>query len=191
MKTEFADFGSHKNSEGGEPMESSKSLVVYYSRSGHTRSLAKRVAHALGADIEEIKTSAPYEPGAVGYFRALLHSALGRTPAIQSSAKNVNDYDLVVVASPVWGSAPAAPVRSFLKAHQGEFRKVAFVASQGGTAGRVRLFRLMQEACALEPRATLAVGEKELGTQNFRLDFASFVERLRWSAGGDRKLRVS
>ena len=37
-----------------------KSIVIYYSYGGNTRSVAEKVAAAIGADLAEIETVKPY-----------------------------------------------------------------------------------------------------------------------------------
>src|SRR5262245_20444151 len=50
-------------------MGPNKVLVTYYSRSGHTRRLAERIAQVLGADLEPIVDQRP-RAGLLGYLRS-------------------------------------------------------------------------------------------------------------------------
>lgn len=154
----------------------SRTLVIYYSRSGNTRTLAQELAVSLRADLEEIRTPASYRPGPLGYLQALFDSVTGRLPKIETAARELAGYNLVIVGGPVWGSGPAAPVTAFLRRYGRELGKVAFFATQGGFAGRPRLFRIMQEACGKAPVATLAVSEKKPGAHRDEVD--SFVKRI-------------
>jgi len=89
-----------------------KRLVVYYSRTGTTRSIAKELARTLGADIAEI-TSPRFHLGPFGYLRAGFDSVRGKLPPIDVPALDFEAYDLVLVGAPIWTSYPALPVRSF------------------------------------------------------------------------------
>lgn len=92
---------------------SSNSVVVYYSLSGHTRRLADRIGVLLGADVFEIKADRYTWPIA-GYMRAGFDSLRGARPKLQQPLPDLRGYDLVAIGGPVWTSYPATPLRSYL-----------------------------------------------------------------------------
>ncbi|MGZ3712351.1 MAG: flavodoxin family protein [Bdellovibrionota bacterium] len=166
-----------KNPERQDTMASTKSLVVYYSRSGHAKDLAQRMASALGADLEEISTPVNYQ-GRLGYARALWHSLFLHKPRIKGASKRLFDYDRIVIGGPVWGGEVAAPVRAFLTKNKNDLMNVAFFITQGGTSGRERMFRKMQNACGSVPIATLALTDQELKENTFQKKLSSFVSAV-------------
>ncbi|WOF75695.1 hypothetical protein QMT40_003371 [Parvibaculaceae bacterium PLY_AMNH_Bact1] len=89
-----------------------KTLVIYYSRTGATRSIAEELVRTLDADIAEI-TSPRFHSGPFGYLRAGFDSVRGKLPPIDVPALDCAAYDLVLVGAPIWTSYPALPVRSF------------------------------------------------------------------------------
>jgi flavodoxin len=134
-----------------------KILVVYFSRTGHTRQIATALARALPADLEELR-----EPRAErSWLRSALDGFLGRRTMLQPVAHVARDYDLVVVGGPVWVGALSSPVRTYLDAHRGQFREIAFFCSGGGAPGSV--FEQMARITGMRPKATLAVlGEEQI-----------------------------
>ena len=56
-----------------------RTLVVYYSRTGHTRTVATALAKALSADLEELHCSR-YSPGLWGFVRAAADNWKARLP---------------------------------------------------------------------------------------------------------------
>ncbi len=101
-----------------------KTLVVYYSRTGATRSIAEELAQSLDAEIAEI-TSPRFHLGPFGYFRAGFDSVRGKLPPIDAPALDFGVYDLVLVGAPIWTSYPALPVRSFFAGAQSLGRETA------------------------------------------------------------------
>jgi menaquinone-dependent protoporphyrinogen IX oxidase len=89
-------------------MSDAKILVVYYSRTGTTRSLAAGLAKALGADLEEICDCSNRE-GLDGYLRSLVDAFHKRQVEIVPAGLDVSAYDLVVIGSPVWAGSVSAP----------------------------------------------------------------------------------
>ena len=130
-------------------------LVVYYSRSGTTRRLAKMLARELDADLEEIVDDGDRR-GVLGYLRSGLEAALRRVPAIHPLEHDPSTYDLVVVGTPIWNWSLSAPVRAFLDEHGKQLDRFAFFCTCG-SSGSGRVFRQMRELCGKNPVAQLVV----------------------------------
>jgi hypothetical protein len=94
------------------PMTPHRHAVVYYTRTGHTARIARRVADCLGADVFQITTRC-YGRGPIGYMWAGRDSLSGRLPPIGPVA-DLGHYSSVSLGSPVWTSYPATPLRAFL-----------------------------------------------------------------------------
>jgi len=112
-------------------MSEAKILVVYYSRTGTTRTLASALAKMLGADLEEICDCSNRE-GPRGYLKSLLDAIRKRPADIVPAGLDVTAYDLVLIGSPVWASSVSAPVRSYLLENRAWLPHVAFFCSFGG-----------------------------------------------------------
>lgn len=56
-------------------------------------------------------------------------------PKIQSLSIDVNDFDLILVGSPVWGGKPATPIYTFLNEIQDFKGEVASFYTDAGTVG--------------------------------------------------------
>ena len=137
-----------------------KTLVVFYSRTGHTRGLAQRIAAALGAEIEEIVDRVDRR-GILGYLRSGRDAWLGRRSDIVPPANDPGKFDLVLIGTPVWNMSLSSPVRSYLQDEAQRLPQVAFFCTLGGS-GATRVFRQMELVCGKAPRATLAVTERQL-----------------------------
>jgi len=93
-----------------------KALVVYYSQSNTTKTVAQEFQKQLGCDIVEIECVEPYtgEFGAVA-ARWQEEQKSGKTAEIKPLAKNIADYDVIFLGYPIWGGVYASPVATFLK----------------------------------------------------------------------------
>jgi flavodoxin len=155
-----------------------KVLVVYYSRGGNTRAVAEEIARALpGADLEEIR-DATDRSGWRGYLQSFREATRRSTTLLVSPGRDTSGYDLVVVGTPVWVSSVSSPTRTYLNAHVGEFRRIAFFLTHGGT-GRTKVFAQMARLSGLQPEAVLAVRESELQKSSFGSKITAFVIELR------------
>jgi multimeric flavodoxin WrbA len=168
-----------------------RTLVVYYSRSGHTRAVAEEIARSFsGAEVEEIRDTVD-RAGLRGYWRSFRDAMRKRTTTLVNPGRNVGDYDLVVVGGPVWVGAPSSPVRTWLIAHAGELHAVAFFLTHGGSA-RDRVFGALAALSGRFPLAVVSVRERELGTPEAGARIAAFADevRVRMSAAGLRLVKT-
>lgn len=154
-----------------------KTLVVYYSRTGHTDRLAREIAVRCQADIERISDDQIDRTGLRGYLQSGWQAFSGATPAIRAATLNPGHYELVVIGTPIWNWHLAAPVRTYTTRHAGEFKRVAFFCTEGG-AGESRAFAELQRICGKPPLATLAVKEDELDPSRHAQPLQRFLAQL-------------
>ena len=106
------------NSEAKKIETNKKILVAYFSWSGNTREAAKYIAERLGADTFEIVREKPYstdyEPCTE---EAKAEKEAGERPAIKGKVENMAQYDVVIVAVPVWWYTAPMPVYTFLESY--------------------------------------------------------------------------
>lgn len=154
----------------------SKALLVYYSRSGYTASLAKEIAGMTGWDVDEVR-DVRSRVGAWGFVRSLFDVLLSRRPAIEPAAKKPESYDLVVLAAPVWMKKLAAPMRSYIVGHKGQFKALAFFCSFGGS-GADNATQQVAALAGLPLKAALAVTDVEIDKADYRVKLDDFLRNL-------------
>ena len=94
----------------------SKTLVLYYSQTGTTQIVAEELQGRLGADIEEILPTVPYETD----FQATIQRGQkemteGNWPEIQPLKSKIKNYDVIFLGFPVWFGTYANPIETVLK----------------------------------------------------------------------------
>jgi flavodoxin len=151
-------------------------LVVYYSLSGNTRTVATALAQRLGADIEEIRCSR-YTRSFSGFLRACYDSWRGYLPQLEPLQDAPSRYDLVVVGGPIWAWHPAPPVRAFLRQEASRIPAMAFLLTHGGAAAQQSL-REMEQLAGQAPTATLVVREVDIKNGGFEAALSSFASTL-------------
>lgn len=151
-------------------------LVLYYSRSGHTRAIAEALAAKLDADLEPLIDELE-RPSVRGYLRRGFQALLAQSPSVLPLLFDPAEYELVVVGSPVWNASVSSPVRAFLETQGRRLREVAFFVSYA-TLGARRALRQMEHASRLTPRGTLAVRESELGVGRLGALIEGFAARV-------------
>ena len=137
-----------------------KTLIVFYSRTGRTRTAAGELAQLLGADQEELKERAD-RSGAAGYLAAG-RDAMRKHPAdLLPTTCRPEAYDVVVVATPVWAFTMCPAIRTWLQREAANLLRVAFVCTQGGS-GAERTMQHMRELAGRDPVATLVLRDRDI-----------------------------
>lgn len=158
-------------------MSPERVLIVYFSRTGRTKILAREIAHKLGCAVEEIKSPKRYT-GFFGYQLALAQATFKILPEISPLQSNLANYDLIILGGPVWGGSMCSPLRTFIETYKNEFKNVAFIATQSGTVGRKHIFEKMRIAVQRMPLATLDVTERDFKNGLYRNSISSFISKL-------------
>ncbi|MBR2928128.1 MAG: flavodoxin family protein [Oscillospiraceae bacterium] len=107
-------------------------LCLYYSRTGKTREVMQDMAQALDAELVEI-TDGIDRSGALGFFMCGIDAMRRGTHKTQpyKTERELEDYKLVVLGTPIWAGRCSSVMRGFLKRHGLELRNVAYVLTRG------------------------------------------------------------
>lgn len=150
-------------------------LVIFYSRSGHTKLIGDSIVNTCRADLEVIKNGA--RRGLIGYLRSGYEAMHKRLPVIDPIEKDLSHYELIVVGTPVWAANIASPVRTFITNYKDQFKDVAFFCTLGGS-GAEKVFEDMTELCGKAPVATLSVTDDEIKLTSYQGKLDRFINSL-------------
>ena len=114
-----------------------KALVAYFSASGVTAKLAKRLAEAVGADVAEIVPEKPYTSADLDWTNKKSRSSVEMNdracrPALASSPSPAG-YDVVFVGFPVWWYREPSIIDTYMEAHDFSGKTVVPFATSGGS----------------------------------------------------------
>lgn len=153
-----------------------RTLVVYYSRTGHVASVAGELARELGADVERI-IDRKDRSGIRGWLRAGSDGTRRKPADISPPSKDPADYDLVIIGSSIWNRTITTPVRTYMQRFPGRFPEVAFFINTGFNRYAGALPEL-GELAGRKPLATMVVSDKELRRGAHLARVRDFVSRL-------------
>ena len=111
-------------SVGENTADSGSVLVVYYSASGHTKTVAGYIAQATGGDIFEITPVEPYTDDDLNWSdsdsrvtREHEDESLRDVELTTTEVENWDSYDTVFIGYPIWWGIAAWPVDGFVEAN--------------------------------------------------------------------------
>lgn len=158
-----------KENNEQEPLvlTNSKVLVLYYSQTGTTKTVAEEIQKQLGANIEELVCEVPYN----GDFQATIQRcqeemAEKKVPTLKHLKSNLDDYDLIFLGYPVWFGTYAQPIGGLVKTQSFEGKKVVTFCTFGSGGLNTSTEALQQ----VLPKANVVEG---YGIRTARIDAVS------------------
>ena len=130
-----------------EKIADMKELIVYYSMSGNTEDTAKKIASARRADLLRIYPVKAYpDKGFRKFFWGGKSAVMAEKPKLESYSFDAEDYDRIIIGTPVWASTFAPPIRTFLSENKDALKSkhIAVFACQSGS-GAEKAFSRMAE----------------------------------------------
>ena len=142
-----------------------KILVTYFSASGVTARVAKKLAEAIGADLYDICPAVPYNTKDLDWTNAQSRSSIEMNnkdyrPKLLDQAAPVAGADVIFVGFPVWWYREPSIIDSFLEAYDFSGKKIVPFATSGGSDIGEEAPARMAEISGAEvlPGRRLAVG---------------------------------
>ena len=155
-------------------------LVVYYSASGHTESVANYIAQAAGGDLFALTPAEPYTDGDLNWTdensrvsREYADESLRDVELTTTEVENWDSYDTVFIGYPIWWGIAAWPVDSFVAANDFTGKTVIpFCTSSSSGLGESG-----QRLSALAGTGTWLEGQRFRGGAS-QADVSAWVESL-------------
>lgn len=114
-----------------------KTLIIYYSFSGNVKFIAETMAKEIGADLLELKPEKEIKTkGFLKYFWGGRQVMMKIAPKLLPLSKNPDDYDLLIIGTPVWAWNYCPPIRSFLNQVKLRNKKIGLFCCHGGQMGK-------------------------------------------------------
>ena len=116
----------------------SRKLVAFFSASGKTAKVARKLADAAGADLYEIRPAVPYTRQDLNWMNRQSRSSIemkdhSSRPAIADSDADIASYATVYVGFPVWWYIAPTIINTFLEQYDFSGKKIVLFATSGSS----------------------------------------------------------
>ncbi len=110
-----------------------RTLVVFFSLDGNTRSAARKIADKLGSDLLELQPVKTFPTGKfLKYFLNGMKATFGYTVKLKPYIFDPESYEAVIICTPIWASSVTPPIRTFLRNNKPGSAKLGIVTCSGG-----------------------------------------------------------
>ena len=116
----------------------SNKLVAYFSPTGTTGEVAKKLAGACGADIYEIKPAVPYTNADLSWQDSNSRSSLemkdkNSRPELADKTAKIEGHDVIFLGFPIWWYVAPTIINNFLENYDFSGKKIILFATSGGS----------------------------------------------------------
>ena len=116
----------------------SKKLVAYFSASGVTASVAKKLAEAAGAELYEIKPAVKYTSADLNWQNSNSRSSVEMKdkksrPELADKNAKLDGVDVIFLGFPIWWYVAPTIINTFLEAYDFSGKKIILFATSGGS----------------------------------------------------------
>lgn len=116
-----------------------KTLIIYFSMTGHTEQVAHQMAESLRADLYRIQAKVAYTKKDLDWTnpdcRANLEQKNSTSrPLYQGNLPDIADYDTVILGHPIWWGIPPRILYTVIEDLELTGKKVASFATSGGSS---------------------------------------------------------
>jgi len=154
-----------------------KALLVYYSRTGHTRTIAEELSKELQCDTEEIIDTVN-RSGPGGFLTSGKQATKRELTKIEPAKKDPSQYDIVIIGTPVWALTMSTPVRTYIVENKNKLKRVAFFCTLGGF-GVESVFHDLEDLSGKTADGTLAINTPGIKEGSYRDSVKQFSDIIR------------
>ena len=147
-----------------------KTLIVYYSYTNNTEKVAKKIAELKKYDILKLEPLVDYS---TDYQKVVdeEEAKMDSEEIVELKPLNVdlNQYDRIILGTPVWWYTMAPVVRSFLSGNNLNGKKVIAFITNGGWIGHT--VEDIKKYCEIENYINLKFNSDKIQDEKFLLDW--------------------
>lgn len=153
-----------------------KNLIVYYSRTGTTKKVAEALAEKTQGEVVAINDNID-RSGPLGWLKSGKEGGAKKVISIDDINKNISDYDLVILGTPVWAGNMSSPVRSFIENKKDKIKKIAFFTTQGSSKEQ-KVFKEVNDLFGNNLVAIELFSTKEVKQGDFEERLNGFISKF-------------
>ena len=113
-------------------------LVAFFSASGVTGNVAKKLADSIGADLYEIKPAVKYTSADLNWNNSNSRSSIemrdkSSRPELADKDAKISGHDVIFLGFPIWWYVAPTIINTFLESYDFTGKKIILFATSGGS----------------------------------------------------------
>ncbi|WP_251859879.1 flavodoxin [Clostridium sp. Marseille-Q2269] len=135
-----------------------KSLIVFYSLEGHTKSIANIIKGELDCDLLQLEPEKEIpKKGFRKFFWGGKSALFNEKPSLINKSPDLDKYHTIFIGTPIWAGRYAPPINTFISENKITGKNIAIFACHAG-GGAKKCFDKLED---------MLKGNNILGTTDF------------------------
>lgn len=139
----------------------SKALVAYFSASGVTKDVSRKLAEKIEAPLFEIQPEQSYTRADLNWNDTNSRSSLEMKdpncrPSIKNKVENMDQYDVIFIGFPIWWYREPSIIDTFMESYDFSGKTIVPFATSGGSG----MGKSSQNLQRLAPDANVKEGKR-------------------------------
>ncbi len=148
-----------------------KILIVYFSYTGNTEKLANKIHSKVGGDIVKIETVTPYSTDYDEVVNQVQKDQQNNyKPEIKTKIENIEDYDIIILGSPVWWYKIANPMATFMSENDLRGKTIIPFVTHGGYGAGQTLNQIQELAPNSNVLSELAIEDIDVDKSDEQIE---------------------
>jgi len=154
-------------------------LCVYYSRTGATKALMEEIAGELGCEIVALDDGIN-RSGLFGWLRSGMDAMSRRIHHVArpNTKLPLEEYDLVIIGTPVWAGRCSSPARSFLLQFGEELKEAAYLITRASDVRYEEVFDQMDLYVNTPHTKAVTIRPETVGSEFWKEEFLASIRGL-------------
>lgn len=145
-----------------------RTIVLYYSQSNMTRTVAQTLAEAIPADITEIK-DLKNRNGFPNFLVSSIDAFRENKTQIDPAKIDLSEYDLVYIGSPTWANKPAPAIITLIDSLDLNGKDVILFSTESNAGGENSNRRMLEKVTARGARVISSFTIKTAKKESFEI----------------------
>ncbi|MEM4625711.1 MAG: hypothetical protein QXJ28_03045 [Candidatus Pacearchaeota archaeon] len=153
-----------------------KVLVVFYSKTGNTRRIARIIARRIDGGIDEVIDLKKRE-GLFNLIIAIKDAAKNNVTRIKYKI-NPKGYKVIIIGSPIWAGRIAPAIRTYLIKNKDKIGKIALFMTSLSNKNKKALIDI--ERTSKKPIAVLHITKRDIKLKRDIEKINEFIKKLKY-----------
>ncbi|MDI6860493.1 MAG: hypothetical protein QMD25_00545 [Caldisericia bacterium] len=154
-----------------------KGIILYYSRTGNNKKLAKILKEKLSFSLEEI-IDRKRRDGIIGFIISGYDALTKKLTKIEKLNSNIENFEHIVIGTPIWAGNITPAIRTFLLENKDKIRSYSVYSVSEFGEKNLKILDDFEKIIGFKAKSYLFLKDSELEKNIFENKVNKFIDNI-------------